>query len=207
MIPAKEQTRKYKRRPSRAREPFTDRAHPNTWLDTHLWHAKRMHMTNLWGFRLAERHSQSGLRAAYRAFAHSAVLHDASYHSALVLGAKRPTDKRVLHQILGDLGLAADVALAREQLFLATHPGSGEVLGPVRVLCMSTGAEGDCGRRFLLCAHASFAEALEAVLRECVASEAGLFVSRWDRDLFRFQVPLMCPWDERVRVRGGGSLP
>lgn len=23
-----------------------------TWLETHLWHAKRMHMENLWGYRL-----------------------------------------------------------------------------------------------------------------------------------------------------------
>lgn len=23
-----------------------------TWLETHLWHAKRMHMNNLWGYRL-----------------------------------------------------------------------------------------------------------------------------------------------------------
>jgi len=23
-----------------------------TWLETHIWHAKRMHMENLWGYRL-----------------------------------------------------------------------------------------------------------------------------------------------------------
>lgn len=23
-----------------------------TWLETHLWHAKRMHMDNMWGYRL-----------------------------------------------------------------------------------------------------------------------------------------------------------
>lgn len=23
-----------------------------TWLETHLWHAKRMHMENMWGYRL-----------------------------------------------------------------------------------------------------------------------------------------------------------
>jgi hypothetical protein len=22
------------------------------WLETHLWHAKRMHMENMWGYRL-----------------------------------------------------------------------------------------------------------------------------------------------------------
>ena len=23
-----------------------------SWLETHIWHAKRMHMENLWGYRL-----------------------------------------------------------------------------------------------------------------------------------------------------------
>jgi len=23
-----------------------------TWLETHIWHAKRMHMNNIWGYRL-----------------------------------------------------------------------------------------------------------------------------------------------------------
>jgi ribonuclease P/MRP protein subunit POP1 len=27
------------------------------WLETHLWHAKRMHMENLWGYRLVCRPS------------------------------------------------------------------------------------------------------------------------------------------------------
>lgn len=27
-------------------------AEDKTWLETHLWHAKRMHMDNMWGYRL-----------------------------------------------------------------------------------------------------------------------------------------------------------
>ncbi len=27
-------------------------AEDKTWLETHLWHAKRMHMNNMWGYRL-----------------------------------------------------------------------------------------------------------------------------------------------------------
>jgi len=26
------------------------------WLETHLWHAKRMHMENMWGYRLVGTH-------------------------------------------------------------------------------------------------------------------------------------------------------
>ena len=26
------------------------------WLETHLWHAKRMHMKKMWGYRLVRAH-------------------------------------------------------------------------------------------------------------------------------------------------------
>lgn len=31
---------------------------PVQWLETHIWHAKRMHMTELWGYRLVCRISK-----------------------------------------------------------------------------------------------------------------------------------------------------
>lgn len=30
-----------------------------TWLETHIWHAKRMKMENMWGYRLVRNDSQS----------------------------------------------------------------------------------------------------------------------------------------------------
>ncbi len=46
----------------------TRRARTHVWLETHLWHAKRMHMHNVWGHRLAaapnDRYTTCGLRIA-----------------------------------------------------------------------------------------------------------------------------------------------
>jgi hypothetical protein len=36
-------------------------ADDKTWLETHLWHAKRMKMSNMWGYRLVRFSSFSQL--------------------------------------------------------------------------------------------------------------------------------------------------
>jgi len=33
-------------------EDFLLRQKDKTWLETHIWHAKRMKMENMWGYRL-----------------------------------------------------------------------------------------------------------------------------------------------------------
>ncbi|CAI5504173.1 unnamed protein product [Closterium sp. Naga37s-1] len=54
---------------------------------SHMWHAKRFHMADTWGYRLAARlHGRGrGSRAVVEAAGRAAVLHDASYHSAIQL--------------------------------------------------------------------------------------------------------------------------
>ncbi|KAM0746936.1 POP1-domain-containing protein [Meredithblackwellia eburnea MCA 4105] len=55
------------------------------WLETHIWHAKRMHMKNIWGHRLAEKPTEKSHRSSYRAALHGALVHDASYFQYLQL--------------------------------------------------------------------------------------------------------------------------
>lgn len=80
------------------------------WLETHVWHAKRMHMMEIWGHRLvsppssapppprrhraadpvsihmqAHRPTAKAFRASYRASLHGALVHDASYFQYLEL--------------------------------------------------------------------------------------------------------------------------
>ncbi|CAI5465211.1 unnamed protein product [Closterium sp. Yama58-4] len=52
-----------------------------------MWHAKRFHMADTWGYSLAARlHGRGrGSRAVVEAVSRAAVLHDASYHSAIQL--------------------------------------------------------------------------------------------------------------------------
>lgn len=44
-----------------------------TWLETHIWHAKRMHMENMWGYRLVSHLRFTGL--PYSRFTPHRLLH------------------------------------------------------------------------------------------------------------------------------------
>ncbi|TBU44510.1 POP1-domain-containing protein [Dichomitus squalens] len=61
-----------------------------TWLETHIWHAKRMHMDNMWGYRLAITPTEKSFRPSHRASVHGSILHDASYFATIEL--KGPED-------------------------------------------------------------------------------------------------------------------
>ncbi|KAI9058196.1 POP1-domain-containing protein [Trametes sanguinea] len=67
-----------------------------SWLETHIWHAKRMHMENMWGYRLAVTPTEKSFRPSHRASVHGSILHDASYYATIEI--KGPED--ILRTIL-----------------------------------------------------------------------------------------------------------
>ncbi|KAF5369289.1 hypothetical protein D9758_002524 [Tetrapyrgos nigripes] len=66
-------------------DKFLKRQRDKSWLETHLWHAKRMHMEDMWGYRLAVTPTEKAFRPSHRASIHGSILHDASYHSFIEL--------------------------------------------------------------------------------------------------------------------------
>ncbi|CAE6516502.1 unnamed protein product [Rhizoctonia solani] len=69
-------------------ESFAKRQLNKTWLETHLWHAKRMHMLDIWGYRLAERPTAKSYRPSHRAAVHGSTLNDVSYMVTLEVVGK-----------------------------------------------------------------------------------------------------------------------
>lgn len=60
-----------------------------TWLPTHMYHAKRFHMVNIWGHRLPLTPTLKSFRPAYRASRRKVLAHDASYFGVIEIeGAK-----------------------------------------------------------------------------------------------------------------------
>ena len=68
-----------------------------SWLSTHIYHAKRFHMINLWKYRLPLTPTLKSFRPAYRAARRRAIVHDASYFGTIELEGKR----EVLLELLG----------------------------------------------------------------------------------------------------------
>ena len=50
------------------------------WLETHLWHAKRMKMINYFNYRIANNPCDKSERACYRFAKNENVLYDMSYY-------------------------------------------------------------------------------------------------------------------------------
>lgn len=62
-----------------------------------MFHAKRFHMINLWGYRLPLSPTLKSFRSSYRAARRKAVLHDTSYFGTIELEGSRS-------EIVGVLG-------------------------------------------------------------------------------------------------------
>lgn len=79
----KRPSRKYRRRPANLLKEYNRRQKGNVWLETHIWHAKRFHMTQRWGHRLAYSPCDKAFRACYRASSAHCLLQDISYYTPI----------------------------------------------------------------------------------------------------------------------------
>jgi ribonuclease P/MRP protein subunit POP1 len=65
------------------RRRYTQRNHPE-WMETHVWHAKRMFMTN-WGLRIALKSHQKGYKSTFRGLRDGCFFRDVSYQQILMI--------------------------------------------------------------------------------------------------------------------------
>lgn len=71
-----------------------------SWLETHIWHAKRMKMLNLWGYRLSKHPTEKSFRPSIRSTKHGSIIHDSSYHSILQLNGNQSDLLILLNSII-----------------------------------------------------------------------------------------------------------
>ena len=79
----RKRSRRHRRRPGNIAEEYASRSEACTWLETHIWHAKRMHITALWGWRIPQTPCDKSARAAYRATATDCTIWDRSYNGCI----------------------------------------------------------------------------------------------------------------------------
>lgn len=75
--------RKSRRHYIKIMQDYTKRNLKSIWLESHIWHAKRMKMVEKWGYKVASKCNDKGVRAAYRFSRDSAVVYDMSYKSCI----------------------------------------------------------------------------------------------------------------------------
>ncbi|KAI8426181.1 hypothetical protein MSG28_005116 [Choristoneura fumiferana] len=98
--------RKYRRRPANLLEEYNRRQKRNVWLETHIWHAKRFHMIERWGHRLAYAPCDKAFRMCYRASSAHCLLQDISYYTAVQITGSIELVKEMFSSITNcDCGL------------------------------------------------------------------------------------------------------
>lgn len=75
----KRPSRKYRRKQWNLTLTYQRRRRTNTWLETHIWHAKRFHMISKWGYKLAESSCDKTFRSSYRATTKHCLIQDISH--------------------------------------------------------------------------------------------------------------------------------
>ncbi|KAK2558167.1 Ribonucleases P/MRP protein subunit POP1 [Acropora cervicornis] len=99
-------SRRTRRKPRNLLEEYNRRQRKHVWLETHIWHAKRMKMVDAWGYRLADHPTDKGFRACYRAMKNHCFLQDISYYGCIeVCGAQGKIIQAMNHLTNQDAGL------------------------------------------------------------------------------------------------------
>ncbi|XP_045157725.2 ribonucleases P/MRP protein subunit POP1-like [Mercenaria mercenaria] len=79
----KKPSRYHRRRPKNLLQEYTRRQRKHVWLETHIWHAKRFHMVEKWGYKLPWKPTMKSERACYRAVSRHCLLQDLSFMSCI----------------------------------------------------------------------------------------------------------------------------
>lgn len=113
---------------------FEHRQKDKTWLPTHVWHAKRAHFENRWGFSIPEKPSQKCYRKTHRGIKHEgATVWDSSYTATFRIEATTEYLKQLMAGWFGKKVL-------RKRYVSGEYCFSGEIkpeevsLGPAQVL-------------------------------------------------------------------------
>lgn len=98
-IKNKRPSRKFRRRPSNLLRDYARRMRKNVWLETHIWHAKRFHVRELWGYKVPWAPCDKAGRAAYRAVSRHCLAQDISYYGCIEIEGPFETLKESFQKV------------------------------------------------------------------------------------------------------------
>lgn len=164
-LPQKEKrpSRKYRRKPSNLMKEYKRRQMKNIWLETHIWHAKRFHMTERWGYKLPLAPCDKSFRACYRATSKHCLIQDVSFIGCMEISGPldvlRDSFQKITSSKCG-LGITAKAYLdgRREGSVDVFRKNSypNNIIGKINFLWKPIEDENSQNRVLWIFAHASF---------------------------------------------------
>ncbi|KAJ2509649.1 Ribonucleases P/MRP protein subunit pop1 [Coemansia sp. RSA 1939] len=183
---AAKRSNRYRRRRSRTvRGEYERRQAGRRWLETHVWHAKRMHMVERWGTMIAESPTERSHRAAYRAAREKTFVQDVSFFRTLeITGAV----DAVVALLRRHAAPGCPVAPGRRAASLTLHRAGCfplGCLGPATALWRPTASDNTKIRTVWLRLHPAHAD---AVAEEFATDCEGVQVTDISTDLVSFEL-------------------
>ena len=189
--------RRKRRRPTNALASHAHRQSQHVWLETHIWHAKRFHMINAWGWRLAQTPTDKSWRAMHKASLHLCTLCDVSYISAVEIRGTEADVVAMMAKIAGGVGGGGGVmnelyrSGQREGELLLHYPDRYPhgLIAPVKFLWRpaTTLSSLSAERALWLWIHAAVYEELLQLLSS-VGAQHGCAVQSMRGELCRFEL-------------------
>eukprot|EP00475_Leptophrys_vorax_P008992 TRINITY_DN15891_c0_g2_i1.p1 TRINITY_DN15891_c0_g2~~TRINITY_DN15891_c0_g2_i1.p1 ORF type:complete len:675 (+),score=145.97 TRINITY_DN15891_c0_g2_i1:61-2025(+) len=175
------------------------RSAKNRWMETHLWHAKRMKIVNRWSYRIALHPNDRNERFVYKSTCHFATIQDVSFMSQFVLktsSAKGGTKLliRVLRPFLAPFEAAiSQKPVQRGQVCCRVNlyfPGKYPFgfICPAQIVFKPKVSDSP-GRCVLVVVHPSIADVVRALLSERIAEEGtSVALEDWTNSLAHFHL-------------------
>ncbi|CAG0897260.1 unnamed protein product [Darwinula stevensoni] len=190
----KRPSRKYRRRPKILKSEYYRRQKRGPkWLETHVWHAKRFHMKEKWGWKIPLSPTDKGTRFAYRATTNSCIIFDLSYWRCLELRGLEANILRALQPMNPpecgpSFGGIAQLRLQREGCVVLYQPNTYPLgaIGPVSFLWLPS--EEETERRLWLWSHPSYAAQVQDVLIKHLNLQAEIDSERYCNQSLTVQV-------------------
>lgn len=120
--------RRRRRRPGSIVQEYERRQSEKRWLETHMWHAKRAHMEDHWGYRIAVKVNEKCLKACLRSARHGCFLMDCSYHELVEIKQSPMTIERV--KTITGVNVDDEDKKAHASPLIHVRNADGSILGP-----------------------------------------------------------------------------
>uniref|UniRef100_A0A182YC71 Uncharacterized protein n=1 Tax=Anopheles stephensi TaxID=30069 RepID=A0A182YC71_ANOST len=209
----KRPSRKFRRKPKNLLKEYERRKRTFVWMETHVWHAKRFHMTSRWGYKIPLTPCNKSYRSSYKATTKHCLLYDMSYEGCVEVSGEEPVLREGFRRLCSDrLGLTvtakAYMAGQRAGYVWLYEDGAYpyNCLGRVRIVWRSSRSiddEDDAQRRTVwMFAHPSFYRQLvEQLVKVFKLKNALRKTNDTLEDITRNPADIRCP---RYRSKSSG---
>ncbi|XP_071117873.1 ribonucleases P/MRP protein subunit POP1-like [Haliotis cracherodii] len=177
----KRPSRKHRRRPKNLMSEYQRRQRRVSWLETHIWHAKRFHMIEKWGYRLPDHPNDKSMRACHRAADKYCLLQDVSYEGCIEMTGREDSIRLCLSHMVSDQ--TGPTLLGKqyvkgskwgETVMFSQDQYPYQAIGRVSFLWRPPQSEDSTDRQLWLWSHPASFENIWQELVKCVTLEFGV---------------------------------